>query len=500
MTVSFDTEKELLQGLPMYPDGIVSPTVVSGGQGLRDGRAIDDPDDMGPFKDGETISDDTLRDRILQTQASLFYSEEGCVSLRYFHNQRTVFVKVDHGVVHAFFQDDFVKEDERVELVRTVTETGLLSFLDYIDSLKELGFELVFERDLENNCFREFRVNGHLVQCIFNGNTRTAHFIEDHESVAVKDFGNESVGPDAPEIYQLMTPYGRMVVGYSCDCGMCYVIKLSDKSLFIIDGFEVEQITKRITDYTIGLLRKLAGVRKGEKIRIAGWLCTHPHDDHYDLFAHLIRLYHDEIDLERVMFNFPDTNLIELLPQTYIVINRIRKYYPNVTYRKLHAGDLFTIGGATIDIIYSHELGMGPSGYEPRQNTNDTSLVTKITLGGVKFMCLGDTDTNTETITMKNLGESSLHADIVTASHHLINKLEHFYDVIHATYCLVPKHDRCQQPGVVDEEYLQITRTVRRDHFFFAGNGTDGFRCEDGKITHILHDPLIAHLYDGTLV
>ena len=78
------------------------------------------------------------------------------------------------------------------------------------------------------------------------------------------------------------------------------------------------------------------------------------------------------------------------------LINRIRKYYPDVIYRKLHMGDAFTLADTQFAVLQTHEDSIGAAGNEKIGGFNDTSTVLKISFDGRSFLILGDIDDGRE--------------------------------------------------------------------------------------------------------
>lgn len=64
-----------------------------------------------------------------------------------------------------------------------------------------------------------------------------ARFAEDNLSAPIETFGGgEAVPGGTVEVCQFGLYYSYMRLGRSCDCGMLYIIKLPDNSLFLVDG------------------------------------------------------------------------------------------------------------------------------------------------------------------------------------------------------------------------------------------------------------------------
>ena len=497
--MSTKKNQELFAGLPPYSNGQVSEKTFNGGYCLCDSRVIENPDDTGAFKNGEKMSGDEFRDRIESglTFRSFAYSPTGSVRLVYLHNNRMVLADYENGTVSTSFLDMYCPGDAKPELVRVVTGTDREAFLQYIGALEKGGFRQTGRSELENNLFLEYEKDGRLIECEFFGNTKKAVFIDDPCSCPLDRIGYEADPSVCVEWFQYGLNHRRMVSGFTCDCGMCYVLRLSDNSLVVVDGGEVEQITARTAEGLWNLMCRITATPADGKIRIAAWYCTHAHNDHAEMFAFLLKQHHEQLELERVLFNYPDPAETYIVPQLYHVINRIREYYPDVLFRKLHTGDRIRLAGEHLTVLQSHEAGYGAEGSPFTGHMNDTSTVLKVESGPCSLLLLGDIDQAAEKVLLENYTEKALHANVVQAAHHVFNFLISLYDVVHADYCFVPQNPS-QRYGGDRFKFAQIAKTVPYHHFLFAGAGTDGLKIENGGLSHYFHQPLIADLYDGS--
>ncbi|GEM_PF-421728 len=527
----FDLDEYLLPGIPACTFGRMSDTVYDAGVGLHDVRSYGDPEaipffskNIGEEQCFEPV--DLLHGPVPMTEADFLqritafdrlngdYHYQYCsdaASVRLFYRMRMVNLFWKNGTAWAEFPDDYMPSGEVVPhaVERTVTEISGADFENYCESLKMAGFEQVFENAMENNTMYEFAVKTAdfeagerhrpaFLHAFFCGNTQVARFVLDEVSDAISAIDDGSA-PDGSrtEFWQYALPYSKNRTGFTMDCGMCYVLRLDDGSLFMIDGGEYEQCSEKTTNALWKLMHDITGTPEGGVIRIAGWFGTHAHDDHMDMFAHLLRLHHDGIRLERMLFNYPDCSVYEWSAQGHLMINRVRKYYPDVKMRKLHIGDRFMLGGVRFTVLQTHEDDTGARGDENIGGFNDTSTVLKIEAGDGSVLILGDVDNESERLLLEKYTEKTLHADVVQAAHHMINKLRYLYDVVKADYAVVPQTERCRT-NHDHENYEQAARTVPYDHFYFAQNGTDGFRVENGGMKPFAHRAPENSVYDGS--
>ncbi len=503
-----DLNNELLPNLPPYPtqDGHMSEGVYRAGEGCYDWRELTAPEEIPFFCDGAIVTEEewnaacTALDRA-GIPHHMICVKDGYLGIWMYYHRRMIEVVNRNGVISAVFIDTHAPHPSTPVLVRTVTETSETAFSAYLERLETAGSVKRYTKRVENNLTSEFTLSdGALLHAVYTGGDRTAHFAYDPVSVPIDAFGNDSHGEHGMEIYQYGLYYSGMRPGFHCDCGMCYLIRLPDNSLFVIDGGEKEQATAAATAELWSLMHRITDTPDGETIHISGYFSTHAHDDHMDMFSHLLRMHHEEIDLARVMFNFSDDSYVPLCPQTFVLINRILAYYPNVRYRKLHTGDIFTLAGVTFHVLQTHEDIIDESGKAFIGGFNDTSTVLKMSYAGKSFLILGDIDETAERMLLSHYTEKTLHADIVQCAHHLFNYLERIYQVIGAEYAMVPQRDVCRT-NHDSQKYACVAKTVAEENFRFAANGTDGFRItENGTLENHMHLPVVGGVYDGTVL
>lgn len=505
--MNFDLTKELLSGLPAYEGGRMSDGAYNAGGGLYDDRKTS-PAGTDVFPSGIKISEADFRAMVESTKArgvNCYYENtENGISVRGEINDRLVRAQWIDGTVSVKYLDEPPSDlPDKSSFLRAVTETTADAFEAYVKKLVGLGFEQIYENRIENNLFRELIKDGRMIYAYFMANTGIARFVDDKVSERIDTYGY-SYKPkkgEFPAVYQYGLYYTKdhRVAGVKNDCGMLYIIKLSDNSLFLIDGGEYEQATDAAVGDMMNLMHQITGTPENGKIRIAGWFCTHAHDDHMDVFGKLVKFHHDSLLLERVIFNFPAREYFGLAPQTYILIDRINEFYPDVKYLKPHSGQSFTLADVRFDFLQTHEDSVGAKGNELIGGFNDTSTILKITFSGKSLMILGDMDTSAETIFITDYSEKTLKSDMVQAAHHLINLLEHAYAVISPEIALVPQHPVFKTDHN-NRKYEVLRRSVYDRNIYFAAEGTDGFRVDNGKLVRFVHRDVVGGEYDGSEV
>ena len=310
--------------------------------------------------------------------------------------------------------------------MQLVSGTSLEEYESYCEELCEAGFSRVYSNELEGVFCNAFRKDGKLFYTYFSKELEEVRVIEDSCTKNFEDFGYTYSEGSAVTVYQFDYPYCNSVnkkeeETYSTN-GMMYIIRLADNSLVVIDGGSIRHSSDKNIEECMKFMHKITGTKDGEKLRIALWYGTHGHSDHVTFFYKLLGFYHKDIDLERVMFNYPCFALIEHDERINMYRNRLQKFYPDVKYLAAHTGMSFNIANLKFEVLYTHEDAVSAvSGKTPIKNANDGSTVCRLTAAGKRFLVLGDLNVLGERKIVNMHGKKVFKTDILQAPHHLYN-------------------------------------------------------------------------------
>ena len=488
------TERKSFAGLPPYDGGKKDEFVYDAGRGLRE-----EPADggigrlpmlwdvpylemrMAPYSlyDGFTI--EKLRE------------DENGAAYRLTDGPRSyVFEKKGEDGILTPAPGNPMPSDDPV-LVHTVRETGEAEFEAYLDKLAIAGWS-----GRPDGKGVSFHKNGRRLYAYYLPRTKTARIVEDDISCSADGFGYDCESNQKVKLIQFSLKYGKMIRCVTADCGMLYLMILPDNSVFFVDGGEKEQATDAAIGELMRVLRYYTKTPEGEKIRIAAWYCTHAHDDHMDGFMKLMRLHHDEIELERVIFNFPGLWRFPWVNQRHILCHRVLQYYPDAKYLKIHTGQSFTLAGVRFDCLLTHEDTLNsPEGGECH-DFNESSTVLKVSFDGARFLLLGDINKLAAKLLMDNYDAEELRGCTVQAAHHLINLLPELYRFLMPCPVLVPGESTRADPE--DPRYTALTDVTDIEHIFFASEETLVLEAVNGKLEVIDRIPQVGGAYDGSRV
>lgn len=229
------------------------------------------------------------------------------------------------------------------------------------------------------------------------------------------------------------------------DFGMSYVIRLSDGRFIIFDG------GRNFAPDADKLFDCLKKGTASERPRIAAWIMTHPHTDHFHCFVGFMEVYGTLVDIDAFYFNFPehddienfpalaksganfeyDTSGVAYIPKMYEAIEKTsaKIYTP-------HTGQTYVIGDAVCEILASMDDTIHRS-----SDINSTSLVIRMQLGGQVILWAADAAFSTAQIVEKH--GKYLKSDILQVPHHgfgcgLAKAEIDAYELIKPETCFMP--------------------------------------------------------------
>lgn len=381
-----------------------------------------------------------------------------------------------------------------------ITETNEAEYYAYLEACRDHGFRIIFEN--ETSAIRAAELTNGLVR-IYVYIIKAAgevRIVEERVGVSVADFGYVSEEKKTAEIVQYALYYDENndVTDRTVNCGMLYIVKLADNSLFVMDGGHRYQCTEEAVDGIWNFMKKITGE---EKPRIAAWYITHAHGDHMAALDRLLRKYPDSFKIERYMANFPSyqTRPGGYDPDIFVLKEAMREYCTDVKFLKLQTGMKFTLANTEFEVLYTHEDGVNaedPTKFYMR-DFNCTSTILRMTTDGGSVMWLGDTNVELERLMAKITTPELWKADVVQVAHHCFNYLTTLYAWVDADYAMLPNsyfgaHTKENTPKLAD-----ILSHLASPENIWYEEQTTAFSFIDGKYTVLYTEDLIGDKWDG---
>ncbi|HOA84796.1 MAG TPA: MBL fold metallo-hydrolase, partial [Bacillota bacterium] len=293
------------------------------------------------------------------------------------------------------------------------------------------GYELVSQTEAAGNLFATVTGSTYSVSLAY---------IEYNNELRIM---REPVGNTEPELLKktetektcqpLLLQVGVVSYDDSVTNGTCYMFRLSDGSFLIIDGGSKEDfvtvgpkmVYRQNAQRIYALLKEYAP--DPNNIRIAGWIITHYHEDHYGALQRFAELYSGDktLSIERFLFNYSSQG-----PKA----DAAMAAFPGAKQVQVHPGQHLYVRDAEIEILYTHEL------YTPREisNLNTESVVFRVTLGGQTLLMTADMSEEANQV-IRDMYGNYLKSDFVAVAHHgWVGGNTEFYTLVKPEYALWP--------------------------------------------------------------
>ncbi|MBQ8288426.1 MAG: hypothetical protein IJX76_06610 [Clostridia bacterium] len=407
--------------------------------------------------------------------------------------------------------DDIRKETDEYSRMQVVSDVTKADFEAYTAELKSAGYTQILDHTIGKNQYAAFAKDGLSWHVSFVDSTDEIRVSEDRAGVPLSEFAYDTTGNTQTVVYQYGLYYdpNNQVTDKTVNCGMLYVIRLSDNSLVLVDGGHLHQSSDEAMAGLVEFLHEITGTADGETIHIAAWYITHAHGDHVTGTAKLLNRYHDEIDLQRVMYNIPSYQVRSAGydANTTTAKEMVRKYYPDAKFLKLHTGQSFNLSDVGFEVLFTHEDAVGLTQFEeaaknggnvqfPLSDYNCTSTILRLTVDGQTVLLLGDTNVEAEAAVKKTFPASVWKSDVVQVAHHCFNYLDTLYPMIAAPIALMPNSYFGSHTPENLPKLATVLQYVENDQIYYEGEGTVGFAVVDGKFQVVYEAPVVGGEYD----
>ena len=320
-----------------------------------------------------------------------------------------------------------------------IRSTNATQFNTYTNKLVSNGYTLDASNSFAaksngSSLFRTYRRGTQVLFLYFDAANGVARVIDDLVSTPESEFEYtfSYTSSTATDLVLYGLKYNTQ--GYSptesngdstiANSGALIIIKQADNSVMLIDGGLYLQGTDTAVAGLWNYLHTITGKSANADITVSCWYVTHPHNDHYYLVSALLEKYHDKIDLQRVMFNFP--KYVNDKGYQEDIRTMARAYYPEVKFMKCHTGQSIQLGSLKLDVMATHEdLVNTTSGTVTFEEGNDMTTMLRITFpDGSRFMSMGDaTEDVVVAGAISRLAASELSCKYFEVPHHGYNEL-----------------------------------------------------------------------------
>ncbi len=308
-----------------------------------------------------------------------------------------------------------------------IGDTNESEYKTYLSALAGEGYKTHASNDIAGNLFSTLYTSEYTVNAGFYKNLSEVRVIiepfeEDTLPLAKSDA--------KPITTSQLTMIGldNLIGGEYQKNGLCLIYRLSDGSFVIVDGGHSEDGAVVAADIISALREQSKDYAKSDSdIRIAAWIVTHPHSDHFGTFVKAYSQF-SNMKIERIFGNFWPENTFEALKaakdtfatgkyttytQTYGIAEKI-----GADYVVPHVGQVWHFGDTAFEFLYTIESFLPRT--TPTFNTSSLIFRTVTTDASgkeYKVMVTGDGTGYTMEIIANTFAEE-LKSDVVQLAHH----------------------------------------------------------------------------------
>lgn len=334
----------------------------------------------------------------------------------------------------------------------TVYGTSPQEMSDYRQKLESNGYMPYDSRQLgkdTSSIYAQYTNEKYTVTVLYtNHNTAARLLIEPLTNTGLPVKSADSYTPvgEDPFIMQL----GVTAVDDPISNGMSYIARLADGSFIVYDGgmddtlSQSKQYNRQNARRILEMIKQYGNKNSDGKYVIAAWVITHGHTDHIGAFEAFVEAaYEDEVNIERVICNLPSDEQIAKSDEDTELGSKMSSYRSllrqakneGAVIHKAHAGQVFKLRDATLEVMYTYDL------YCDKEITlfNNTSVVTRLTLGGQTVMITGDMQGDAADAMIDIYG-NTMAADFISVPHHgwFAGGTRQFYELVAPKYVFWP--------------------------------------------------------------
>ena len=314
------------------------------------------------------------------------------------------------------------------------------AFRDYCNKLKGEGYTLLSENEIEESLFatlvnEQTKLMIYVAYNAYAHQDEYAHKYEKALRVVVCPTDTHAV-PEASilskqnykKVADTAVTQIALEKGY---VGMSYVVTLEDGRFIIFDGGKTGSGTlavEQLWSVLEALYKEIYGKApsKADPVRVAAWVITHSHSDHYNVARTMLKTYAADglMKLEYLIGNYPSKSAVWPVYNSDIgmmtvegAIESLQKV-SGFTYLKVHTGQKYYFANLEIEVLTTYD-DLNPTRVHVQNDTNTVLRFTFRKQGKEDYtmLWLGDANAMQSRFMCAMYGDY-LEADMVQVAHH----------------------------------------------------------------------------------
>ena len=354
-------------------------------------------------------------------------------------------------------------------VMQYTNRTDSVAFEAYRKALEEQGLHLCFEREACGSFFATYASDTTYAHLYYVPDTRIARVI----SAPLDRYALPQFTPETGVDIGYLSKITQSVLDYyyydendpqsrkDGNFGACYIVTLDDGSLLVYDGGG--KWGKNDVERIWGLLQEKGKRNAAGKLRIAAWIITHEHVDHFWCMHHVMLRHGSEIELGGIYCTSIARELLigrsdrgDSYAENPDATNKLRAAVGDFKLIRMHTGQIFWVRNVRIEVLCTPE-DIFPEHANRYYDFNDTTTVTRLTVNGKTFLNLGDAY-HVSSRNMVSLWGNALKSDYCTLAHHGWGGCTRsLYDHVQPSLVFVPFSRRWLDRILADETYVSKT-------------------------------------------
>ncbi len=327
---------------------------------------------------------------------------------------------------------------------------------------------------------------------------------------------NENLGykrVSDPKITAIETP------GTLSANGMSYIVTLEDGRFIVLDGGGVGdnnnsdgKLFGALVNMHESLFPEKGSVSQSNPVRIAAWIITHSHWDHYDTFRRIMGdpAKRNMLKIEYLLGNYPSATEMQYganedtATMAYLITQYCGTEEGDMKFVKVHTGHKYYLSNVALEALVTHEE-VNPARID---NTNETCTVFRFSIKNTQapandpttIIFTADANRHESRFMCATFGDY-LQSDMVQVAHHgAIGCESDFYDTVAPTVLWWPvaysafesqaKETNKGKPGAAGVDYKLIYETPSVKYIYVS----DTFNT---TLTLGVNGPEYTEIYDA---
>lgn len=352
--------------------------------------------------------------------------------------------------------------DDSLQYLYLGEGVGPDAFRAYEDKLKGEGYTLLTENEIEQSLFATYvnKETGLMIYVAYNAYAHQEEYGHAYEkALRVVVMPTDSVVVPDASLFSATSSYAKVtdsaITAVALDkgyAGMCYVLTLEDGRFVIFDGGKKGDgnlMTDRLWDVLTALHTQIYGKApdKQDPIRVAAWVITHSHSDHYNVPREFMKKYcqNGKIKIEYLVGNFPSKSAVWPVYNADIgqmsVVGAVQEMqgYADFTFLKVQTGQKLYLANLELEVMTTYDA-LNPSRIRV-QNDTCTVLRCSFKKAGAEdytMMWLGDANRDQSRLMCAMYGDY-MGSDLVQVAHHGGPGCENdMYNTVNASVVMFP--------------------------------------------------------------